>query len=93
MPKGKKTDRKRFERQEKHRLRNRSVRSRVKTYVTKARLAIATDTPVDATEAAVREAIRELDVAVRKGVLHANNAARRKSRLIKRFHTIVGGAA
>lgn len=93
MPKGKKTDRKRFERQEKHRLRNRSVRSKVKTFVTKARVAIATDTPVDATEEAVREAVRELDIAVRKGVLHANNAARRKSRLMKRFHTTVGAHA
>lgn len=93
MPKGKKTDRKRFERQEKQRLRNRSVRSKVKTFVTKARVAIATDTPIDATEEAVREAVRELDVAVRKGVLHANNAARRKSRLMKRFHTIAGANA
>ncbi len=93
MPKGKKTDRKRFERQEKHRLRNRSVRSKVKTFVTKARVAIATDTPVGVTEEAVREAVRELDIAVRKGVLHANNAARRKSRLMKRFHTSVGASA
>jgi small subunit ribosomal protein S20 len=93
MPKGKKADRKRFERQEKHRLRNRSVRSKVKTFVTKARVAIATDTPVDVTEEAVREAVRELDIAVRKGVLHANNAARRKSRLMKRFHLTVGADA
>jgi small subunit ribosomal protein S20 len=48
---------------------------------------------VGVTEEAVREAVRELDIAVRKGVLHANNAARRKSRLMKRFHTAVGASA
>ncbi len=93
MPKAKKSDRKRFERQEKRRLRNRTVRSKVKTYVSKARAAIATDTPVDDTQEAVRAAVRELDVAVRKGVLHRNNAARRKSRLMKRFNIQVVATA
>jgi small subunit ribosomal protein S20 len=38
------------------------------------------------TEEAIREAISKLDSAVSKGVLHRNNAARRKSRLMARLH-------
>ena len=34
----------------------------------------------------MREAIRQLDMAVSKGVIHRNNAARRKSRLMSRLH-------
>lgn len=83
MPKGK-GDAKRHEKQEKRRQRNRSVRSAVKTYVTKARAAITGGAEAETTQEAILVAVRELDRAARKGVLHPNNAARRKSRLIKR---------
>ncbi len=88
MPKARKTDRKRFERQEKRRIRNRSVRSIVKTYVTRARQSIVGATPVAETAEAVVNAVRQLDIAARKGVIHKNNAARRKSRLVRRFNAL-----
>jgi len=72
-----KTSRKKYER-------NVAVKSSTRTYVKKARMAIAR-TPADA-HADVLAAISALDRAARKGVIHRNNAARRKSRLMKRFN-------
>jgi small subunit ribosomal protein S20 len=67
---------------------NRSVKSLVKTQVTKARVAISsTATNAEDAEAAVRAAVSELDRAAKKGVIHKNNAARRKSRLMKQLNT------
>ncbi len=74
---------KRMRQEQKRRLHNRSIKSLVKTEITKAREAIATG--ADA-EVAVRAAVSELDVAAKKGVIHRNNAARRKSRLMKRLN-------
>ncbi|HEX9068690.1 MAG TPA: 30S ribosomal protein S20 [Ktedonobacterales bacterium] len=69
------------------RLRNHSVKSATRTFVTKARSAIATDASAATTEEAVKEAISNLDRAASKGIIHPNNAARRKSRLMARLHT------
>jgi len=68
---------------EKARQRNVAIRTRVRTYLKKAETAIeAKDAgQIDTT---VSEAIVEIDVAARKGVYHQNNAARKKSRLIRR---------
>ena len=77
---------KRMRQEQKRRLHNRSVKSIVKTQITKARQAIA-DSDADA-EAAVRAAVSELDRAAKKGVIHRNNAARRKSRLMKQLNAI-----
>ena len=74
---------KRMRQEQKRRLHNRSIKSLVKTQITKARQAIAVD--ADA-EAAVRAAVSELDRAAKKGVIHRNNAARRKSRLMKQLN-------
>lgn len=60
-------------------------RSRVKTMIKKAEQSIFDGTP---DEAAVREALRTLDKAAVKGILHKNNAARRKSRLMKKFNAV-----
>ncbi len=84
---------KRMRQEEKRRARNRSVKSSVRTYVTTARSAIATNPGDPTTEEAIRAAIAELDSAVSKGVLHRNNAARRKSRLMARLHTAQAAAA
>jgi len=67
-------------------LRNRAVRSEVKTKVVKARRTL-TGGPVAESErfALGLEAIQSLDRAASKGVLHRNNAARRKSRLAKQL--------
>jgi small subunit ribosomal protein S20 len=61
------------------RQRNIAVRSRVKTFVKKAEQTI--QAAGGATADAVREAVIELDVAARKGVIHKRTAARKKSRL------------
>ncbi len=78
---------KRMRQEIKRRARNRSIKSLVKTQVTKARTAITTtNIPAESAEEAVRNAISELDRAAKKGVIHKNNAARRKSRLMKQLN-------
>ncbi len=73
--------------EQKRRAHNRSIKSLVKTQITKARQAIAAPTlNAEDAEAAVRAAVSELDRAAKKGVLHKNNAARRKSRLMKQLN-------
>lgn len=73
---------KRNRQNENRRVRNRIVRGRARTFVAKARIAIQSENPETA-KAAVVEAISALDRAASKGVIHKNNAARRKSRLMK----------
>jgi len=70
---------------ERRRLRNRSIRSRVKTYITKAEKLIFSG-ELEAAQSAVVAAISSLDKAAEKGVIHPNNAARRKSRLVKKLN-------
>jgi len=65
--------------------RNKSVRSKVKTSITKAEKLIFSGELETAREAVVA-AIITLDKAAEKGVIHANNAARRKSRLMKKLN-------
>ena len=60
--------------------RNQSVRRATRTAVAGARRAVASG-DAEAAEPAVRQAISLLDRAVKKGILHKNNASRRKSRL------------
>lgn len=66
---------------EKARVRNASIKSRVKTFVKKAKLAIIKDEKD--VEKLVSNAYKELDTAFSKGVLHKNNVARKKSKLKK----------
>ncbi|TMD39785.1 MAG: 30S ribosomal protein S20 [Chloroflexi bacterium] len=61
--------------------RNRASRSAVKTLVSRARRPAVGDA-LSLTSEEVRRAISALDKAAEKGVLHANNASRRKSRLM-----------
>lgn len=78
---------KRQRQNEKRRLYNRTWRSRARTFVKKARTALeGTDTQNAA--AATLEAIRELDKAATKGVIHKRNAARRKSRLMRQLNAL-----
>jgi small subunit ribosomal protein S20 len=67
-----------------NRLRNQSVKSRLKTLRTKALSAVSADAA--AGENAVKEALKAFDSAATKGVIHKNTAARRKSRLMKRLN-------
>ncbi|HEY3310707.1 MAG TPA: 30S ribosomal protein S20 [Anaerolineales bacterium] len=71
---------KRNRQNEKRRLRNRTFRGAARAAVRVARVSIDTGKPDQAT---VIEAISRLDKAAEKGVIHKNNAARRKSRLMK----------
>ncbi len=75
---------KRNKQNEKRRVRNRVFRGRARTFVKKARLAIETG-GVDDARSATLAAISALDKAAEKGVIHKNNAARRKGRLMKRL--------
>ncbi len=75
---------KRNRQNEKRRVFNRVIRGRARTFVADARRALDNGEPAD-TEVAVKRAIVALDKAAEKGVIHKNNAARRKSRLMKRL--------
>jgi len=74
---------KRNKQNEKRRIRNKSVRSELRTRVKVAESA-ATDGSEDL-EAATRLAMKRIDKAAAKGVIHKNEASRRKSRLAKRL--------
>jgi small subunit ribosomal protein S20 len=67
------------------RIRNRAIKSAVKTYIDKAEELISGKEPEPAKEA-VQKASIALDKAARKGVIHPNNAARHKSRLMKKLN-------
>jgi small subunit ribosomal protein S20 len=69
---------------ERRRVRNRSIKSAVKTYVRKAERGIVA--AVEDSNALVVQAISKLDKAASKGILHKRNAARRKSRLMKKLN-------
>ncbi|QCB93236.1 30S ribosomal protein S20 [Cellulomonas shaoxiangyii] len=73
---------KRITTNEKARLRNKAVKSELKTYVRRVREAVAGGDK-DTAAAALVTASRKLDKAVSKGVIHANQAANRKSALAK----------
>jgi len=72
---------KRMRQSEDRRQRNRAVRSRVRTAIKHARTAAGGGGSDP--RAAVHEAIRALDKAVTKGVIHRNTAARKKSALAR----------
>lgn len=70
---------------ERKRLRNKSITSLCKTNVTKAEKLIFSG-ELKAAQEAVAVAITSLDKAAEKGIIHPNNAARRKSRLMKKLN-------
>ena len=64
---------------------NQVVRSAARTYVKRARRLIA-EGNLNEAEGVIRQAMSALDKAAQKGVVHRNNAARRKSRLLKLYN-------
>ena len=74
---------KRNRQNEQKRVANKAVRSEVRTRV-KSALAIAESGDDAKSEEALREAVRKIDRAAAKGIIHKNQAANRKSRLMKR---------
>jgi small subunit ribosomal protein S20 len=75
---------KRNRQNEKRRLQNRVVRGSTRTQVKKAKEAIEEGNKEAAIQE-VKDAVIKLDRAASKGVIHKNNAARRKSRLFKQL--------
>ena len=73
---------KRNRQNEKRRVRNKAVRSELRTRSKRAIEAIESGAD---TEAVVRLAIKRIDKAAAKGVIHKNQAANRKARLMKRL--------
>ena len=80
---------KRIKTNEKARLRNKSVKSSLKTSVRKFREA-ADAGDADTAAVALRDASRALDKAASKGVIHANQAANRKSAMARRAASLSG---
>jgi len=79
-----KSAKKRVLQSEKRRVQNRVFRTAARTAVKKARATV--DTAKPESEQAVLNAVQALDKAAAKGTIHANNAARRKSRLMAQLH-------
>ena len=77
---------------ERRQVRNKPVQSKCKTYITKTEKSIYSGELQVAQEAAVA-AVSALDKAVGKGVIHPNNAARRKSRLVKKLNRMVSSSS
>ena len=78
---------KRNRQNEKARMRNKAVKSSLKTAVRKFNTAAGTGEGESAAEL-LRAATRQLDKAVSKGVIHKNQAANRKSSIAKRLNTV-----
>ena len=78
---------KRNRQNEKARLRNKSVKSALKTAIRKLNEASAAG-DVEKAGVLLRDASRQLDKAVSKGVIHKNQAANRKSAIAKRITTL-----
>jgi small subunit ribosomal protein S20 len=76
---------------EKRRLRNRNIRGAARTAVNQARGAFEANEPE--TKASILKAISALDKAAEKGIIHKNNAARRKGRLMKKLAAFESGAS
>jgi small subunit ribosomal protein S20 len=76
----------------KRRERNRYYRSTARTYVKKARRFIEQGSLEEA-QVAAQQAIRFLDKAAEKGIIHKNNAARRKSRLMRLLNQALANEA
>lgn len=76
-------------------VRNRGVRSEVKTLIVKARKSLAGSGSAagDDRRTETIEAIRALDRAASKGILHPNNAARRKARLARQLAKVAAAPA
>ena len=81
---------KRNRQNEKHRLRNKSVRAEMRTR-TKNAVAAAQAGTEDSAEM-LRLAVKRIDKAAAQGVIHKNTAAKHKSRLVRRIAAIEAAA-
>ena len=67
---------------------NKTIRSNTRSRVTAAKNAVSEGEAGEATESAVKDAIAALDRAARKGIIHRNQAARKKSKLQKSLNSV-----
>ena len=86
MAKKKSSAEKRHRKSEERRLRNKSVKSSVRTSVKKF-VSLAQKKDPNA-EAALKDMVKSLDTAARKGVIKKNTAARKKSRMQKYYNSL-----
>jgi small subunit ribosomal protein S20 len=77
---------KRMKQSEQRRQRNRAARSTIRSSLKAARVALAGKSPDS--RSTVQDAIRALDRAVSRGVLHRNTAARKKSALARKLNSL-----
>jgi small subunit ribosomal protein S20 len=78
---------KRHRQSEERRMRNKAVKSSVRTSVKKF-VTLARKKDLPASEAALREMVKKIDTASRNGIINKNAAARKKSRMQRYFNTI-----
>ena len=79
--------RKRARQAERHRARNVSHRSKVRTYIKKV-VAAVDNGDAEAASTALKEAIPVIDKMAGKGIMHQNKAARHKSRLSAKVNAL-----
>lgn len=78
---------KRNRQNKKRRLRNRVFRGQARTYIRDARVSMLEENLEEARVSTLK-AVKALDKAAEKGIIHKNNAARRKSRLMKQLNAL-----
>ena len=92
MAKKKSSAQKRHRQSEERRLRNKSVKSSVRTsakkFVILAQKAGRNTSEIDGAETALRDMIKKIDSAAQKGIIKKNTAARKKSRMQRLFNSI-----
>ena len=76
---------------EKARLRNKAAKSEVKTRLKKAVTAASAGAETAAED--LRTAVKRLDKAAARGIIHKNQASNRKSRLVKRINALTSGSS
>ena len=77
---------------ERRRIRNRVYKVSTRTFVRRAEEAV-TRNDADTAQEELRRAIAQLDRAANKGIIHKNNAARRKSRLMAKYNKGIAASA
>lgn len=88
-----KSSAKRARQNDKKRIINRYYKTTARTYVKRARALVDSGVELDSAEATILQAVKALDKAAQKGIIHRNNAARRKSRLMKALNKARAAAA
>ncbi len=73
-------------------MRNKAVRSEMRTRTKNAIRAAQSGGSAEQTAEALRMAVKKIDMAAAKGVIHRNQAANRKSRLMRRINQLLAGS-